>query len=224
MTPLAAGLVMGGLSVTQSLFGNAAISEAALSQYKSNKLFIERDQEVLNTQLKYAGVDVNNELGMALSDILYQAAQAQAQTTATQAETNVYGNTARRQQLAVEMQRELANDSVTQKAEAKMVDVQQKLTEVKYQTEAKHIQNIQAYNQMMSQVQSPFEILATAVGAGFSAYGTQQAIGAAELTKLTQAKQLETLKAGVEATNYSTFALDKTFPLIFLPNNNVYGK
>ena len=43
------------------------------------------------------------------------------------------------------MKEALAEDNLVQAAEAKMTDVQSKLSQVKYDTEARHVQNAQSY-------------------------------------------------------------------------------
>lgn len=167
---MAFGIAKGALSIFGGMAENRARQEAATKQYNANKLFIERDQSVLNEQLQYAGEEVNNQVGMALTDLLYQANAQQATMAAKRAETNVYGNTAVRQRAVSQMKEELAEDRLIQQGESQMMDIQQKLTQVKYQTEAKHAQNAQAYNNAMSQQRSTFDIVTSGIGAGISGY------------------------------------------------------
>jgi len=207
--PIAAGVVTGGLSILGGILGNQAIAKQAKAQYTANQMFIERDRRVSNQQTQYLGRDVNTELGMLLTNLGIQAAQAQGQVTTTQAERNVYGNSARRQQIAVDMQKALAADSLAQAADAKMTDVQTQFSNIAYQAEAKNIQNAQAYNQAMSQQQSTFDILSGAAMSGFSAYSTGLGIESATNTIAMQKVALDKTTAETASllgsTNRNTF-------------------
>jgi len=190
MEPMTMALVQGGLSILGGMSKNAAIDEASSKQYNANKLFIERDQAVLNTQLQYAGQEINNQIGMALTDLTYQFEKAKAQQTAQQAETNIYGNTALRKQAGLAMREALQEDRLIQQGEAQMTDLQTKLTQVKYDTEAKHAQNAQAYNNAMAQKSSTFEILANGVSSGISGYSSGQDILNAQKSATLMDKQI----------------------------------
>lgn len=167
---MAFGIAKGALSIFSGMAENRARKEAATKQYNANKLFIERDQAVMNENLQFAGNEINNQLGMALTDLAYQADAQQATIAAKRAETNVYGNVAVRQQAVARMKEELAEDRLIQQGEAQMTDLQAQLTQVKYQTEARHAQNAQAYNNVMAQQSSTFDIVAGGVGVGISGY------------------------------------------------------
>lgn len=200
MTPLVGAALSGGLSILGGIFGNQAIAKQAKAQYNANQMFIERDRQVGNQQTQYMGRDVNTELGMLLANLGIQAAQAQGQVTTAQAERNIYGNSARRQQIAVDMQKALAADNMAQAAQAKMQDVQTQFSNIAYQAEAKNIQNAQAYNQAMSQQQSTFDILGGAAVAGFSGYTSGLAID-----QQTKTLDILDLTAKKLAKEYSTY-------------------
>lgn len=171
MDPMMAyGIAKGALSIFGGMAENSARKKAATEQYNANKLFIERDQSVLYNQLQVAGQEINNQLGMALTDLEYQANAQQAAIAAKRAETNVYGNTAVRQRAVAQMKEALAEDRLAQQGEAQMTDIQAKLTQAKYQTESKHAQNSQAYNNAMAQQRSTFGIIAGGIDAGISGY------------------------------------------------------
>ena len=167
---MAFGIAKGALSIFGGMAENRARKEAATKQYNANKLFIERDQAVMYENLQFAGQEINNQLGMALTDLVYQANAQQSALAAKRAETNTYGNLAVRQQAVAKMKEELTEDKLIQQGEAQMTDIQAKLTQVKYQTEAKHAQNAQAYNNAMAQQSSTFDIVAGGIGAGISGY------------------------------------------------------
>lgn len=184
--PLALAGAQAGLSIASSIAGNAAISKAAASQYSANKLFIERDQSVLNNQLQLAGQEINNQVGMALSGLIFQARSAQAADQAQRIEREVYGNTAVRAQAVAEMKASLTAANLKQQGEASMADIQNKLSEAKYQIEARHAQNSQAYNNAMSEQSSMFETVVGGVQGAVSGYSLGQNISLAN-TRLATA-------------------------------------
>lgn len=186
--PIAMAGVSAGLSILGGIAGNAAIADAATKQYEANKLFIERDSAVAQEGLQYAAQGINNEVGAMLSNLVAQGRQANAQMAAQRAETNVYGNTAARQQAVLAIKEELTEDNMIQQAESKMTAMQTKMRETKYQTEAKHQQNLQSYNNMMSQQQSTLEIASGAFSAGMQGYSLGSQINAANAAEAAAKK------------------------------------
>jgi 3-oxoacyl-ACP reductase-like protein len=194
MSYIAAG-VMAGLSLAGSASGNKAISAQASRQYEANKMFIDRDRGVLANQIGLVGIDVNSELGAKLSSLGIQAEQLLSATAAGQAESNVYGNSARRAQLAIEMQRELSADNLEQAAESKMLDVQKQFTQAMYDFENKSSQNLQAYENTMSQQKTALDMATGALSAGISGYTAAQSLKAGGLANETLQTRIEALKA-----------------------------
>jgi hypothetical protein len=170
MSAIAMAAASGALSILGGMAQNRAITKTATRQYNANKLFIERDQAVAYENLQFSGQEINNQLGMALTDLMYSANRQQAQQQAAQTEKNVYGNLAARQQAVMEMREELAADKLEQQAEAQMTAIQSNLTQAKYNAEAKHAQNAQAYNNMMSQRSSTLEIVSSAASSSMGTY------------------------------------------------------
>lgn len=167
---IAAAGIMAGLSIMGNMESNAAIRKAAKSNYEGNKAFIERDTSMAYNQLQQVGDDVNNQIGMALTNLLFQKNAAEAQAVAKRADTMAYGNAAARQQGMVQMKAALSADSLQQQAEAKMKDVQIQLTNAKYASEAKHIENLNNYSQMVAQQKSTLQTVTEAIGAGAQGY------------------------------------------------------
>ena len=189
--PVAMAAASAGLSLIGGIAGNKAITKAATAQYEANKLFIERDSSVMQNNLAYQASEVNNELGMALTALNFEVNQIAGKQTAATAERNVYGNTAQRQKAVLEMKEALQVDNLAQAAESKMIDVQTTMMNVKYETEAKHAQNMQSYSNAMSQRQSTFSLLAGAAQAGLSGYSAgvnlDTAMTTLDTAKATQA-------------------------------------
>ena len=188
---IAMAAAQAGLSILGGMAENAAIEKAATEQYNANKLFIERDQSVLNENLLYAGQEVQNQAGMALTNLIYTSKKEFAKQEAARAETNIYGNTAARQQAAADMRKELSKDAIMQQAEAALVDVNNKLRDAKYQTEAKHVQNAQNYNNMMSQRKSTFDLVMGGVSAGMQGYSQANSYMSSQNAFAIQSAQAE---------------------------------
>ena len=191
--PVAFAAASAGLSIASSLSQNAAITKSATAQYGAQKLFTERDYGVLQENLVFQGQEVNNQLGMALTQVQNEFRQAYGKFTAKTAETNAYGNTAQRAKAVTEMKQMLSENSVIQAGESKMLDVQNMMREAKYKTEARHVENMQAYNNAMSQRQSTFSILAGAASAGLSGYSSGLSIEGAQASLATNKKLLASL-------------------------------
>lgn len=172
--PIAIAAASAGLSVLGGIAQNKAITQAATAQYEANKLFIERDYSVTSENLMFQAGEVNKELGMALTALNQEVNRLQGKVTTKQVESNVYGNTAERQQMVLQIQKELQKDSLAQAAESKMVDVQTQMRNAKYATEAQHAQNMQNYSNMMSKRQSTLSLVANGLSAAASGYSMGQ--------------------------------------------------
>lgn len=182
--PYIAAAGMAGLSIASAIEGNKAITKAATASYEANKLFIERDSAVMQNNYMYQAMELNNELGMALTSLDMEFDRVAAETATVQTEREVYGNTADRNRMAVEIKKSLAEDQLQQNAEARMTDIQIQMLNAKYSTEARHAENAQAYSNQMSQRQSTLGIISSGLSAGMSGYSMGANISAAN-TKLT---------------------------------------
>lgn len=191
--PMAMGIAQGVFSILGGISANRKNTEAAKAEYSSNKLFIERNQSVAQNSLDYMAQEVNNQVGMALTDLVYSTEVSNAQNRAKRAETGVFGNLAQRKEAVMAIREEMAKDKLIQQGEASMVDVQSKMRELKYKTEDEHHQNLMAYNNRMSQNKSTFDILAGGVSAGVSGYSSGQSLISTQNTIDIQKKQLALL-------------------------------
>lgn len=174
-------LVSGGLQVAGGILGNKENTANAKAEYYSNKAFIERNYDVTQNSYEYAGEELNNQIGAALSDAVYSTLKAKGSLGASTAETGAFGNTAARKQAVLALRAEMQKDRIIQQGESQMVDLQNKMAELKYATEDQHHQNKQAFNNRMSQNKSTFDIIAGGVSAGISGYSSGLSMQSAEL-------------------------------------------
>jgi hypothetical protein len=173
------GVVGAGLAAGSSAAGNAAIGKAAKEQSRVNALWAAKNEAIKQESNKNMSAEINSQLGAQLSNLLVQAQTAKGQLAVKSTESNIYGNTAARQQNMVQMQAALSKDNLIQAAEAKLLDVQNRASDLKYETESSNAQNAQSYNNAMSQQQSTLGIISGAFGAGLSAAGSAASLGSA---------------------------------------------
>ena len=160
-----------------SIKNNEAIADASYAQQVSNNKYTEQASGITQSNLQQLGIGVNEELGMALTKLAYQDNRQQSGAAIKRSETNVYGNLALRKEAVMDTKAALSKDTVMQQAEAKMVDVQEKMRSAKYDTEARYAGAQSSYNNSMSQQKSTLDI---AIGAGttyVSAGGTMPSGG-----------------------------------------------
>lgn len=186
------------LSIAGSMESNAALDKQARDNYAANQAFIERDRQIQSQELAYVGDQVNNELGMALTNLVYQSVEQRGQLATSQAETGVYGNAAVRNQITVAMREALTEDSLAQAANSKMLDVQKEFSNLKYETETKNFQNAQARSNTLAGKQSTLGIVSDAASVAFSTYAATSSVGTGspKETPNTPIGQTQTVKAG----------------------------
>lgn len=200
MDPITMSLVSGGLQILGGIEANRKNTAAAKAQYYSNKPLIERDYAVQQSGLQDLANETNAAIGMQLTDLVYSTLSAQGTLGATTAETGAFGNTALRKQNVLAMRTELAKDKIIQQGEASMVELQNKMREVKYATEDKHQQNLDAFNNRMAQNKSPMELMLGGISAGMQGYSAGQSLAAGEAqlnaanTAINNAKAINAMK------------------------------
>lgn len=170
MAALVAAAVLGGLAVAGSVSANRSIAKTANANAAATAANLLQNRDVTYSQLQEKATDVNNQLGMALTDLAYQAEGVSSQTAIQLTENNITGQTARRALGSVDMKKALKADALVQQTESKLVDVQNEMRNAKYSYESGSMSNAINFNNAMSQQQGAFEIAASAAGAGLSVY------------------------------------------------------
>ena len=168
--PMVIGGISAGLNLLGSIGGSAAARKAADARAESQIAFAERDYRVNINDLKVAAGDINNELGMILTDLGSAARQGSAVTSVNTTERSAYGNSAARSQGMVEMKAALQKDRLEQAAESKIVDVQNSMRASKYRRENAFAEAMQARSNTYAQQPSGLAMLAGAASAGLSGY------------------------------------------------------
>ena len=138
---MAMGIAQGTMSILGGISANRKNTQLANAEYNTNKAFIERDEAVAQSGLQYSAEELNRQTGMALTDLIYSAMGTKGTQRAQQIESGVYGNVAARKEAVMAIREEMAKDRIIQQGESQMVDLQNKMREVKYTSEDKHHQN-----------------------------------------------------------------------------------
>jgi hypothetical protein len=161
---------MAALSIGASVSANKSIAKTANANAAATAANLLQNKSVTDSQLQEKAADVNNQLGMALTDLVYQAQDASSATTVNLIERNITGQTAKKTLGNVDMKKALKTDQLVQQAESKLVDAQNEMRNAKYSYESGSMSNAINFNNTMSQQQGAFEIAASAAGAGLSGY------------------------------------------------------
>ena len=196
--PITMGAISGGLNLLGGLGQKSSNIAAANAAYESKIAFGERDYAININDLKIAAQEVNNELGMALTELIGQQRNAAADTAVTTTERNVYGNTAGRQQRMVEMKAELQKDRLAQAAESSMIDVQNSMRSEKYARESRIADAAQQRSNVIAQQPSTLGLLAGAASAGINGYSQGLGMQSAKNQTVLQGQLSQIQKARLE--------------------------
>ena len=171
MIPMAmagAGIVGAGLSVLAASERNAAISKQAAENFNASLTTLDQKRSVDFAGLLYQGGELNRQVGAQLTQLGFEQRKARAQTVVKTNERNIYGATAMKLSSQVDKDAAMLEDSIVQKGEAAMSDIQTSLANANYSYNSGVYGASQNYANMMSQRQSGTEILAGAVSSGVS--------------------------------------------------------
>ena len=168
MTPLVGGLIMGGLSIIGADAENRKIENQANQNFNSTLSSLNQTFGVALNGLRLQADEVNNQIGMQLTDLNYQKRGAGGQVVAANTEKNIYGQTAKKSQAVVAMSAALAEDQLLQAAESAMADLGSQMATAKYSRDAGVYQASSQRASAMSQMKSSFQIATGALSAGLS--------------------------------------------------------
>jgi len=168
---------MGTLAVGASMESNRAISKTANANANATAANLLQNTQVTQSQLQDKASQVNNQLGMELTNLVYQSLAAKGQTTAATAERNITGNTAMRTQESVAMKKALAEDTMIQATESKLLDVQNEMRNAKYSYESGMMSNTINFNNTMSQQTGTLGMISAGVSGAASGYSMGNTAG-----------------------------------------------
>jgi hypothetical protein len=91
-----------GMAVVQGISANGEIAAASAEQQRVSNLYTEQASGIAQNDLQQLGINLNQELGMALTKLAAQSKQRQSIENVKTAETNTYGNMALRKQAVMD--------------------------------------------------------------------------------------------------------------------------
>lgn len=163
-----AGIANAAFSAIGAGAENRKIENQANQNFNSTLSSLNQTFGVALNGLRLQADEFNNQIGMQLTDLIYQRRSAGGQVVAASTEKNIYGQTAKKSQAVVAMSAALAEDQLQQAAESAMADLGSKMATAKYSRDAGVYQASSQRASAMSQMKSTFEIATGAIKAGFS--------------------------------------------------------
>ena len=149
---------------------NEAIRTMANAQAKLKSAYLDQSQDIKINDLLAMTQDIDNTVGLELTNLLYNAEQTKGEIKSSLAERNIYGNTASRIDTVADIKQELTADMVQGKLEQQYKAIATELDTAKlnYEKEALDIQLglAGALSQQNTHFKSPLDIAIGGVQAG----------------------------------------------------------
>lgn len=165
------------LSIAGGIASNKAIADTASENATATAAMLAQNYDVTKNNLNQKASELNNQIGMELTNLLYQSIDVEGKVSASMAERNIAGQTAARATQQVAVKRELSADQIRQQGESKMVDIQNEMRNAKYSYESGQLSNAISFNNAMSAVKSPLQLGLDAVTTGMSVYSIASSVG-----------------------------------------------
>lgn len=172
-----AGIANAAFSAIGAGAQNRKIEDQANQNFNSTLSILNQQFSVALGGLKNQASEINNQIGMQLTDLNYQKRSASGQVVAASTERNIYGQTARKTQAVVAMSAAMAEDQLIQASESAMADLGSQMATAKYSRDAGVYQASSQRASAMSQMKSGFEIATGALKAGISGAQSAQNLG-----------------------------------------------
>lgn len=98
---------------------NEALQQSATAQANIKKAYLKQSYDIQMHELYNMADEFDKEVGVDLTNLLYESEKMKGQITNTVASRNVYGNVATRLETTAEIQKELSNDMLQQELQNK---------------------------------------------------------------------------------------------------------
>ena len=162
---------------------NEAIRTMANAQAKLKSAYLEQAQDIKINDLLAMTQDIDNTVGLELTNLLYSAEQTKGEIKNSLANRNVYGNISSRIDSVAGLKEELSADIVQGKLEQQYKAIATELDTAKlaYEKDALDIQLglAGALSQQNTNFKSPLDIAVGALGAGISGTMTGMSLNSA---------------------------------------------
>ena len=118
---------------------NEAIQQSANAQYKMKKAYLDQAYNIQMHELYSMADEFDKEVGVDLTNLLYESEKMKGQITNTVASKNVYGNVATRLETTAEIQKELSNDMLQQELQNKYVALGKEINTARLNNERENL-------------------------------------------------------------------------------------
>lgn len=144
------GGVIGGMSLVGSVAGgisqnkaqqrnNEAIRESANIQAKIQRAYLKQSYDIQMHELYGMAEEFDREVGVDLTNLLYESEKMKGQITNTVASRNVYGNAVARLETTAEIQKELSNDMLQQELQNKYMALGKEINSARLNNERENL-------------------------------------------------------------------------------------
>lgn len=234
MSWLLAGAV-GGLSLISSVAGgifqnkaqqrnNEALRQAAQVQAKIKKAYLDQAYDIQMHELYGMAEEFDREVGVDLTNLLYESEKMKGQIANTVASRNVYGNASVRLEATAEIQKELSNDMLQQELQNKYMALGKEINSARLNYERESLDITLGLGSALSQqnfnYKSGLEIGLGGLSAGASGFMMGKALsGAISSTPNTINSGITGASTGANVTRGGLGLSGNT--MNFNPTNNI---
>lgn len=141
---------VGGVALVSSVAGgiaqnkaqqrnNEALQQSANAQYKMKKAYLDQSYNIQMHELYSMADEFDKEVGVDLTNLLYESEKMKGQIANTVASRNVYGNAVARLDTTAEIQKELSNDMLQQELQNKYMALGKEINTARLNNERENL-------------------------------------------------------------------------------------
>lgn len=141
---------VGGVALVSSVAGgiaqnkaqqrnNEALQQSANAQYKMKKAYLDQAYAIQMHELYSMADEFDKEVGVDLTNLLYESEKMKGQIANTVASRNVYGNAVARLDTTAEIQKELSNDMLQQELQNKYMALGKEINTARLNNERENL-------------------------------------------------------------------------------------
>lgn len=135
-----ASSVAGGIAQNKAQQrNNEAIQQSANAQYKMKKAYLDQAYNIQMHELYSMADEFDKEVGVDLTNLLYESEKMKGQIANTVASRNVYGNAVARLDTTAEIQKELSNDMLQQELQNKYMALGKEINTARLNNERENL-------------------------------------------------------------------------------------
>lgn len=185
---------VGGVALVSSVAGgiaqnkaqqrnNEALQQSAIAQAKIQKAYLKQSYDIQMHELYGMAEEFDKEVGVDLTNLLYESEKMKGQIANTVASRNVYGNAVARLETTSAIQKELSNDMLQQELQNKYMALGKEINSARLNNERENL-DIQlglgsALSQQNFNYKSGLEIGLGGLSAGASGFMMGKALSGA---------------------------------------------